>query len=239
MRSDGRDYNQIREVEIIPDFLSYPLGSVLIGMGNTKVLCSASMDEKVPSWMEGQERGWVTAEYSMLPASNRNSRSARESSRGKVGGRTHEIQRLIGRSLRGSVDLKDIAGKTFWIDCDVLQADGGTRTASITGGYIALLLAFNRLKEMGKLEKIPFIHSLASISAGMVEGKPLLDLNYHEDSQADVDMNFVITGQGQLIEVQGTAEGQCFSKTEMDQMFELALQGTNRLLAIIEELRIG
>ena len=228
LRSDDRLQNQLRPITFQRQFTRYAEGSVLICSGETKVLCTASVEERVPPFMRGQGRGWVTAEYSMLPRAT-HTRSMREAAKGKISGRTQEIQRLIGRSLRAITDLNGLGEITVQIDCDVLQADGGTRTASITGAYVALHDALSGLVNKGKLKKLPLKDSVAAISVGIVAGHPLLDLNYVEDSNADVDMNFVITGSGKFVEVQGTAEEEPFSLDELDQLRNLALDGCAQL----------
>ncbi len=224
LRGDGRQVDQLRPISFQRQFTRYAEGSVLVCCGETKVLCNASVEERVPPFMRGEGRGWVTAEYSMLPRST-HTRSIREAAKGKISGRTQEIQRLIGRSLRAITDLEAMGEITVQIDCDVLQADGGTRTASITGAYVALCDAFTGLVGKGILKTIPLKDSVAAISVGIVAGQPLLDLNYEEDFQADVDMNFVITGSGKFVEVQGTAEAEPFSGEELDRLRDLALQG--------------
>lgn len=228
LRVDGRQVNQLRPVTFQRQFTKYAEGSVLICCGETKVLCNASVEERVPPFMRGEGRGWVTAEYSMLPRAT-HSRSAREAAKGKLSGRTQEIQRLIGRSLRAVTDLEAMGEITVQIDCDVLQADGGTRTASITGAYVALHDAFSGLLNKGVIKKLPLKDSVAAISVGIVEQRSLLDLNYAEDHQAEVDMNFVVTGSGKFVEVQGTAEAAPFSLTELDALRDLALQGCSDL----------
>ncbi len=228
VRIDGRAADTLRPITFERNFTRYAEGSVLVSFGETKVLCNATVEEKVPPFMRGEGRGWVTAEYSMLPRAT-HSRSARESTRGKVGGRTHEIQRLIGRSLRAVIDLEALGERTIQIDCDVLQADGGTRTASITGAYVALVDALNGLVSKGLLEKAPINESVAAVSVGIVDGKPVLDLNYDEDFKASVDMNFVITGNGLFVEVQGTAEEAPFSAAELDALRDLAVSGCGEL----------
>ncbi|WP_303721091.1 ribonuclease PH [Malonomonas rubra] len=233
-RTDGRSQNQLRPISFQRQFTRYAEGSVLVCCGETKVLCNASVEERVPPFMRGEGRGWVTAEYSMLPRST-HTRSPREAAKGKLSGRTQEIQRLIGRSLRAVTDLKAMGEITVQIDCDVLQADGGTRTASITGAYVALFDAFAGLVQKGVLNKIPLKDSVAAISVGVVEGIPLLDLNYDEDFKAEVDMNFVITGSGKFVEVQGTAEEEPFSVEELDSLRDLALQGCTRLTEMQQE----
>jgi len=227
-RHDGRQTNQLRQIKIERGFTRYAEGSVLISFGETRVLCNASVEEKVPSFMRGQGRGWVTAEYSMLPRAT-HTRSSREAARGKLGGRTMEIQRLIGRALRAVVDFELLGERTVVIDCDVLQADGGTRTASITGAWIALADAIEKLISQGLLEKSPLKDSVAAISSGIVDGRPVLDLDYVEDSSASVDMNFVMTGDGRFVEVQGTAEEEPFNDAELDGLRNLAREGCHEL----------
>ncbi len=228
-RYDGREPDQIREVNITRGVSKHALGSCLIEMGDTRVICAANMEEKVPPHIKNTGTGWVTAEYGMLPSST-NPRSTRESSRGKVGGRTHEIQRLIGRALRAAIDTRLLGEKTIWIDCDVLQADGGTRTASITGAWVALDDAVRAMIRQGLISRNPMIDQVAAISVGIVEEMPVLDLNYNEDSKAEVDMNVIMTGKGSLIEVQGTAEGQPFSRKELLEMLDLAEKGIRELM---------
>jgi len=229
MRSDGRKPTQLRPLKITPRYIKSADGSVLIEMGDTKVICTAKLEERVPPFLRNSGKGWITAEYGMLPASSQQ-RIGRESSRGKIGGRTHEIQRLIGRSLRAITDLRSLGERTVWIDCDVIQADGGTRTASITGAYVALIEAARNWREGGVMNVEPIRDSVAAVSIGIVEGKILLDLCYEEDSKADVDMNFVMTGSGKFIEVQGTAESSPFTKKQMERMAEIAQQGIKELL---------
>jgi len=228
MRSDGRRYNEIRPVKISRRFLKHPEGSVLIEIGNTKVICTASIEEDVPRFLKNSEQGWVTSEYAMIPRSTL-TRTSRESAAGRVGGRTHEIQRLIGRSLRSVVDLTSFGKRTIWIDCDVIQADGGTRTAAITGSFVALADAFRFLNEKKLLISPPLRDSIAAISVGILNGKIHLDLNYHEDSRAEVDMNFVMTGSGGLVEVQGTAEREPFSPEDLNKMMAAARKAIFRL----------
>lgn len=230
-RGDGRVANQLRPISFQRSFTRYAEGSVLVCCGETKVLCNASVEQRVPPFMRGEGRGWVTAEYSMLPRAT-HTRSMRESAKGKISGRTQEIQRLIGRSLRAVTDLGALGEITVQIDCDVLQADGGTRTASITGAYVALHDALSRLVAQGILKTLPLKDSVAAISVGIVHGKPLLDLDYAEDSTAEVDMNFVITGSGKFVEVQGTAEAEPFSAQELDALRDLALQGCAQLTVL-------
>lgn len=233
-RIDQRPPDALRPITFTRNFTCYAEGSVLVTCGDTKVLCTASVEDRVPPFMRGAGRGWVTAEYSMLPRAT-HSRSPREATRGKIGGRTHEIQRLIGRSLRAITDLDALGERTIQIDCDVLQADGGTRTASITGAYIALCDAIGTLIRHGDLIKSPLLDSVAAISVGMVKGVPLLDLNYAEDSTADVDMNFVITGAGNFVEIQGTAEEKPFTAADLDKMRDLALGGCQVLTILQKE----
>ena len=220
-RSDGREAADLRPVSITTGFIGQAEGSVLIEVGRTRVICTASVEEGVPPFLKNSGRGWVTAEYGMLPGCS-TSRIARESSRGKVGGRTHEIQRLIGRSLRTVTDMRALGERTIWIDCDVIEADGGTRTASITGGYVALALALRSLRERGLLTANPLTDSVAAVSVGIVAGQLLVDLCYAEDSTAEVAMNLVMTGSGKFIEVQGTAESEPFSADQLGRLVSLA-----------------
>ena len=229
-RSDSRLPDQLRPTIITPNYLLHPEGSVLIEVGRTRVICAASVEERVPPFLRGSGKGWVTAEYAMLPRAT-TTRSTRESSTGKVGGRTQEIQRLIGRSLRAVTAMDALGERTIWIDCDVIQADGGTRTASITGAFVALVLALGKLREAGTLAKIPILDYVAATSVGIVGSTGLLDLAYDEDSRADVDMNVVKTGDGRYIEVQGTAEGTPFSREALDGLLELASAGIQQLVA--------
>lgn len=229
MRDDGRGNQGLRKVTLKKDFLKYAEGSCLIEMGNTKVICSASVIDGVPPFLKNSGKGWVTAEYGMLPRSCKR-RTPRESSRGKIGGRTQEIQRLIGRSLRAVVDTSVLGERTIWIDCDVIQGDGGTRAASVTGAFIALADALRRMRKDGLIEDLPLADYVASVSGGIVNGNIMLDLTYREDSQADVDMNIVMTEKGKFIEIQGTAEGGPFTKTDMDHMLELAKKGIEKLI---------
>jgi ribonuclease PH len=228
-RGDGRSDTDLRPVEIVPQFLKFAEGSVLIAVGQTKVLCAATVEDKVPLFLKGQGVGWVTAEYSMLPRSTAD-RTPRESAQGRIGGRTHEIQRLIGRSLRSVVDTRALGERTVTIDCDVIQADGGTRTTAITGAFIALCLALARLREEGRLRGWPVIDWLAAVSVGFVDGRALLDLCYAEDTKAQVDMNVAMTGEGKYVEVQGTAEGLPFSRQELDRLLTLAARGIDTLI---------
>ncbi len=227
-RADGRAPDELRPVSIEVDFTENPLASVLVAMGRTKVLCTVTEDLSVPRWMKGSGRGWVTAEYALLPGST-DRRTEREAARGKQSGRTLEIQRLIGRSLRAVVALERLGERTLWIDCDVLQADGGTRTASITGAYAALAIAVGRLRARGALASDPLTDSVAAVSVGVVDGRVVLDLPYEEDARAAVDMNVVATGRGRFVEVQGTAENGTFSAEDLAQMTALAQRGIARL----------
>lgn len=228
MRADGRRPDELRPIEILPGFVATAHGSALISQGATRVICTASVEEAVPAWMRGRGRGWVTAEYSMLPAST-GQRKARDISRGRLDGRTTEIQRLIGRSLRAVVDMEGLGERTVWLDCDVLQADGGTRCASICGAWVALRLALDGLVAAGTIPAVPLRDSIAAVSVGMVDGRALLDLPYAEDSRAESDMNVVMTGAGDLVEVQATAEGQTFSRPELDALLDLAEIGVARM----------
>jgi ribonuclease PH len=221
----------LRPVEITRNYLKHAEGSVLIEMGDTKVICTASVEERVPPFLRNTGKGWVTAEYSMLPRST-HTRTTRESSTGRASGRSYEIQRLIGRSLRSVTDLHGFGERSVWIDCDVIQADGGTRAASITGAYVALVDAFRKMVKDGVIEKVPIKDSVAAISVGKVDGAVLLDLNYGEDSKAEVDMNVVMTGQGKFVEIQGTAEEEAFTKKEMDGLTRLAQKGIGELTKI-------
>jgi ribonuclease PH len=234
-RSDARAPSDLRPTRITPNYLVHPEGSVLIEVGRTRVICAASVEERVPPFLKGGGKGWVTGEYGMLPRAT-TTRTTREASSGKIGGRTQEIQRLIGRSLRAVTRLADLGERTIWIDCDVIQADGGTRTASITGGFVALALAIRRLRETGAIAKNPIEDHVAATSVGIVEGVPLLDLAYDEDSRAEVDMNVVKTGGGRFIEVQGTAEGQPFERRTLDALLDLADEGIQRLVALQREI---
>lgn len=231
MRFDNRQNDQLRDVKITRNYLLHPEGSVLIEMGNTKVICTASVEEKVPPFLKGANQGWVTAEYSMLPRST-HQRKVRESSRGKVDGRTQEIQRLIGRSLRSVIDLEKLGERTIWIDCDVIQADGGTRTASITGAYVALMDAVNGLMEKEAISEMPVTAQLAAVSVGIVNEEIVLDLCYEEDSNAKVDMNLIMTSEGKFIEIQGTGEEAPFSREELNSLLEFGEKGIRNLMAI-------
>ena len=231
MRSDGRKSLQMRPVKITRHFLKHPEGSILIELGETKVICTASVEEDVPRFLKNSNQGWVTSEYSMIPRSTQ-TRTIRESATGRIGGRTHEIQRLIGRSLRSVVDLFSFGKRTIWIDCDVIQADGGTRTASITGAFVALAEALAVLRKKDLLTAPPLRDTVAAISVGMIGEKILLDLNYEEDSQADVDMNFVMIGSGGLVEVQGTAERTPFTENDLRRMMAAAKKAIAQLTRI-------
>jgi ribonuclease PH len=233
-RNDGRTPADLRDVNFVTGFVKTATGSTLIEMGGTRVICTASVDEEVPRWMAGQGRGWVTAEYGMLPAST-GERKRRDVSKGRPDGRTVEIQRLIGRSLRGVLDFRALGERTVWIDCDVLEADGGTRCAAITGGYVALELAMRRLVSEGKLEAVPLTQSVAAVSCGIVDGRALLDLDYSEDSTAEVDANVVMTGDGGLVEVQATAERTPLSRASLDELLALGAAGIDRLRAAQQE----
>jgi ribonuclease PH len=228
-RLDARTADALRPMRLTPGYLLHPEGSVLIEAGKTKVICTASIEEKVPPFLRGTGKGWVTAEYGMLPRAT-NTRTQREASSGKVSGRSQEIQRLIGRSLRSVVDMKALGERTIWIDCDVIQADGGTRCASITGGFVALVLALEKLKEQRSLPKIPVTDYVAAISVGVVDATPLLDLAYDEDSRAEVDMNIIKTSDGRFIELQGTAEQEPFSRIILDALLGLGERGIGMLI---------
>jgi ribonuclease PH len=228
-RSNDRGAEELRPIRITTDYLKFAEGSALIEMGDTKVLCSASMEDKLPVFLRNSGRGWLTAEYAMLPAAT-STRSQRESTTGRLGGRTHEIQRLIGRSLRAVTDLTAYGERTITIDCDVIQADGGTRTAAITGGFIALVGLLRRQKEKGAIDRIPVRDYVSAVSVGMVDGRVLLDLAYEEDSRAEVDMNFVMTGDGRFIEVQGTAEQKPFDRGLLQAMTDMAVKGIGELI---------
>jgi ribonuclease PH len=231
MRSDNRAPAEPRPCVIAPGYLLHAEGSALIETGRTRVICAASVEDRVPPFLRNTGKGWVTAEYGMLPRAT-TTRTQREASAGKVGGRTHEIQRLIGRSLRAVVSLEALGERTIWVDCDVLQADGGTRTAAITGAFVAMVLAIARLRENKVLTTIPVVDYVAATSVGVVDGVPMLDLAYDEDSRAEVDMNVVRTGSGRFIEVQGTAEGSPFTREALDALLDLASQGVERLIDV-------
>ena len=230
-RTDGRAAGQLRPTRMTPSYTMHAEGSVLIESGRTRVICTASIEDRVPPFLRNTGKGWVTAEYGMLPRAT-STRTQREASAGKVGGRTQEIQRLIGRSLRSVTKLSELGERTVWIDCDVIQADGGTRTASITGGFVALVLALQKMRSGGQLKALPVVDYVAAISVGVVENTPLLDLAYDEDFRAEVDMNVVKTGDGRFIEVQGTAEGPPFERRALDDLLGLADQGIKELVAL-------
>ena len=241
-RADGRELDQLRPLTIEPGFIDSAHGSVLFSIGKTRLVCTAMIEESVPGWMRGRGTGWVTSEYGMLPGST-SDRKPRDATRGKLDGRTVEIQRLIGRSLRSVVDFKALGERTVWIDCDVLQADGGTRCAAICGGYAALHLALSGLVDAGKLRELPLSDSVAAVSVGIVGGSPMLDLAYVEDSRAEVDMNVVISGNGQMIEVQATAERTPFGRASLDELLSLAAAGIEDISAVqmrvLHEARAG
>jgi ribonuclease PH len=230
-RTDGRTPADLRPTRITPGFLLHAEGSVLIEVGRTRVVCSASVEDRVPPFLRNTGKGWVTAEYGMLPRAT-STRTQREATAGKVGGRTQEIQRLIGRSLRSVTRLTELGERTIWVDCDVLQADGGTRTASITGGFVALVLALQKMREAGQIKSIPVQDYVAATSVGIIDGLPMLDLAYEEDSRADVDMNIVKTGDGRFIEIQGTAEGPPFEREALDDLLALGDKGIRDLVTL-------
>jgi ribonuclease PH len=231
MRIDNRLAHQLRYTKLTPNFLMHAEGSVLIEAGKTKVICTASVEDRVPPFRRGTGKGWVTAEYGMLPRAT-STRTSREASQGKVGGRTQEIQRLIGRSLRSVSSLDELGERTIWVDCDVIQADGGTRTAAITGGFVALVLALEHMRKQGQLQRIPVTDYVAATSVGVIGGTPMLDLAYEEDSRADVDMNVIQTSDGRFIEVQGTAEGAPFERKVLDELLGLAEGGIRQLVEL-------
>lgn len=234
MRPSGREPSQMRELRFIPDFTKHAEGSVLAAFGDTQVLCTASIEERVPGWIRNTGRGWVTGEYGMLPRST-HTRSGREAARGKQGGRTLEIQRLIGRSLRAITDLEALGEVSITLDCDVIQADGGTRTASISGAYVALAIAIHRLTQTGKIRRDPLHGQVAAVSVGIYNGVPVLDLDYEEDSEAETDMNIVMNEAGHFIEVQGTAEGHAFTEQEFNAMIGLARAGIEDIIVAQNE----
>ena len=242
IRADGRKNNELRKLKITKDYIKYAEGSCLVELGNTKVIVTASVEDGVPTFLRNSGNGWVTGEYSMIPRSCR-SRVPREASKGKLGGRTHEIQRLIGRSLRAITDMTKLGERTVWLDCDVVQADGGTRCASITGSFIALALAMDRIKKDGLLKSIPLADYVAAISVGMIKGETALDLDYDEDSKGEVDMNIVMTGKGRFIEIQGTAEKEPFKKEDLNKLTVLAEKGIQEIIAaqkkILKGIKIG
>ena len=231
IRSDGRTPGEMRPVTIEPGFLKYPEGSVLIGVGNTRLICAASLEERVPAWMKGRGLGWVTAEYAMLPRATQE-RTQREAAKGRLGGRTQEIQRIIGRALRAVTDTAKLGERTIWLDCDVIQADGGTRTAAVTGAYVALALALRTRFDPADRARWPLAAMVAAISVGIVAGQPLLDLAYDEDSRALVDMNVFMTDAGRFVEVQGTAEAAPFDRRDLDTLLELAEGGIRHLFEL-------
>ena len=236
MRIDQRQYNELRPIKLTPHFIKHPEGSVLIEVGETKVICNASIENRVPHFLRGQGSGWITAEYSMLPRATEQ-RNIREAARGKLSGRTMEIQRLIGRALRSVVDLSGFGERTLWVDCDVIQADGGTRTASITGAFVATVLAFGKLLETGQLEKMPVLDYLGAISVGLLANEEaILDLNYHEDFNALVDMNIVMTGSGNFVEIQGTGEEATFSYNQLQSLLNTAQIGIEQLFSVQKEV---
>lgn len=235
VRADQRQATDLRPVEIVPHYISSAEGSALIRLGETQVICTASVEDGVPQFLKGMGKGWISSEYAMIPRAT-DSRTPREATRGRQGGRTMEIQRLIGRSLRAVTDLERLGERTVWIDCDVIRADGGTRTASITGSLVALGLAFQKLVDMKAMSRVPLKDYVAAISVGIVGGETLLDLNYAEDSNAEVDMNVVMTGAGQLVEVQATAEGRPFSMADLARLVEMARPGIQKLLAVQESV---
>lgn len=234
-RKSGRNFDELRPIKLIDNYLNSAPGSVMVEFGNTRVICAASIDDKAAPFLKNTGRGWLTAEYSMLPMSTQ-TRTAREAVRGKLGGRTQEIQRMIGRSLRAVTDLNTFGEKTIYLDCDVIQADGGTRTASVTGAFVALVGLFRKMKQEGAIRQIPVRDYLSAVSVGIIDHQIMLDLEYEEDSRADVDMNFVMTGSGHFIEVQGTAEKIPFSRQQMTQMTELAESGIRRIIEHQKEI---
>jgi ribonuclease PH len=238
MRPSGRRLDELRQISLQPNYSKHAEGSCLVRFGDTHVLCTASVESRVPPFLRNSGRGWVTAEYGMLPRST-GSRSGREAARGKQGGRTHEIQRLIGRSLRAVTEMTAFGERQITLDCDVLQADGGTRTAAITGAYVALHQAFDGLVEAGEIERIPLIDQIAAVSCGIYKGEAVLDLDYDEDSVADTDANFVLTGSGGIVEVQGTAEGEPFSEQQFQQLMDLAKQGIRDLTELQRQTLAG
>jgi ribonuclease PH len=234
MRNDGRNRNELRTIKITPNYIKHPEGSVLIEVGDTKVICNASVEDRVPPFMRGQGKGWITAEYAMLPRATQ-VRNIRESSKGKVSGRTMEIQRLIGRALRSVVDLEGFGERTIWVDCDVIQADGGTRTASITGAFVAMTLAFGVLLKNDQIKTLPVKDYLAATSVGVLSEEEVLDLNYVEDADALVDMNIVMNGSGEFVEIQGTGEESTFTNKQLYQMLSLAEEGMQEIFTIQKE----
>lgn len=235
MRCDQRKNDELRNVKITREYLMHPYGSVLIEMGNTKVICTAMLEDRVPPFLKGTNCGWITAEYSMLPGSTQH-RKIRDSSRGRIDGRTQEIQRLIGRSLRSAVDIKKLGEKTLWIDCDVIQADGGTRTASITGAFVAMVDALHKAYKKGEIQSIPINNFVSAVSVGIIEDGPILDLCYEEDHKALVDMNIVMTDDNKFIEIQGTGEEATFSREELNTLLDLGEKGNRELIKIQKEV---
>jgi len=235
MRIDGRKKDELRPIVMTPDYISHAEGSLFIEWGKTRVVSTVTVEEKVPSFLRGTQSGWITAEYGMLPRSTQ-VRMQRESTRGKAGGRTLEIQRLIGRSLRGVVDLKELGERTLWIDCDVIQADGGTRVASITASFVALYMALARLRDTGRISSLPVNQFVAAVSVGIVKGEAALDLCYEEDSEAETDMNVVMTQDGKLIEIQGTAEGAPFERKDLNELLDLSEKGIGDLIRLQQEV---
>jgi len=231
MRNDGRKAEELRKIKITKNYMKFAEGSCLVEFGNTKVICTASLEEGVPIFLRGKNQGWITSEYGMIPRSCK-TRAPREAARGKISGRTQEIQRLIGRSLRSVVDMAKLYEHTLWMDCDVIQADGGTRTASITGSFVALIEALERMRKDKIIDEIPVSDYVAAVSAGIVKDRPYLDLDYSEDSSAQVDMNLVMTSKGKIIEIQGTAEGAPFSQDELDKLLALAKSGIKKIAGI-------
>jgi ribonuclease PH len=238
MRTDGRTNSALREMKITPGYLRNAEGSCMIEVGNTRVICSASVDNGVPPFLRGKGRGWITAEYGMLPRSC-SSRIQRESTKGKKVGRTHEIQRLIGRCARGVCDMNAIGERTIWLDCDVVEGDGGTRCASITGSFVALVLALNNMKEKKIIDNIPITRFVAAVSVGIVDGNICADLSYEEDSTAEVDMNVIMTEAGEFIEIQGTAEGKPFSRKDTDEMLDIAGKGIKKIIKMQKDVLKG
>jgi ribonuclease PH len=234
-RLDGRTADAVRPIRMTPDYIVHAEGSLLVEVGRTRVICTASIEDRVPPFLRGGGKGWVTAEYGMLPRAT-STRTTREAATGKLGGRTQEIQRLIGRSLRSITNLQELGERTVWVDCDVIQADGGTRTAAITGGFVALVIALERLRSQAAIARVPITDYVAATSVGIVQGTPLLDLAYDEDSRAEVDMNVVKTSDGRFIELQGTAETKPFDRTSLDTLLALADRGINDLIAKQREI---
>lgn len=237
-RQDGRAPDELRKLKITKDYIKYAEGSCLIELGDTKVITTATIENTVPPFLKGKGTGWITAEYGMIPRSCK-TRVQREASKGKLAGRTMEIQRLIGRSMRSVADMKKIGERTIWIDCDVIQADGGTRCASITGSFVSAILALDKMREEGLVEEIPVSDYVAAVSVGIIDGKPVLDLNYNEDSAAEVDMNIIMTGDGRFVEIQGTAEREPFRKEDMNKLIMLAKKGIDELAAAQKKILKG